>query len=180
MKPIKRKYSIGLPSTFKQLFDNYLIHNNCSEFFEIGNYWSRVDLLLKSGGTTILVEVKSRDESMTKWFNDAAMIQRDKYDKLCSLAFDFNSPAMYVVEFKEAFFIYTINQDCKSHSWESKDCPVESFDNKQEARYIKKEVTYLKYADAIVVSKKDWRRKSVEELNNYLKIKREEYYGPIK
>lgn len=185
-KPIAKKhFAITEPTGFKAIYDNYLKHNGCTGLIEIQNFFSRIDALVNSGSSTItgtvprtcIVEYKNRFESITKWWNESVILEKMKYDEMVNLSFKLGAaPALYVMEHNECVLIYDLRQDSQYYLWYTKMCPVENGSRSQV--YIPKEVTFLPYSTAdFIISKKDWKRKTKEDLTYYLAFMKEKYYG---
>jgi hypothetical protein len=178
MKTIAKKhFELPAPIGLDRVYQNYLSKNKCWDYHRIRATYSRIDGIVNSASTTTIIEYKERTQPMFFYWNESAILERSKYDALANLAFSLNAQILYIMEFQESVLIYNLNQDYLAYQWESKDCPIESGENSKV--FIQKAVTYLPFYTAdFIVSKKDWQRKSKEQLTYYLsEIKRRNEEG---
>jgi hypothetical protein len=167
-QPITKKNYRLEPTALDRIYKLFLEPNNCNSLHIVRAPYSRVDAIMNSGGTSVVIEYKERNQPMTYYWNESAILERSKYDAIVNIAVGLNAHAFYLMEFNDAVLIYVLNQDNKAYQWEMKNCPVENGNNRNV--YTDKEVTYLPFNSAdFIVSKKDWKRKTKEDLAYYLK-----------
>jgi hypothetical protein len=152
------------------IYERFFKHNGCTSLLTILNKFSRIDGVLQSGDTTIVLEYKHRTGSVSDF--QSCILEKKKW--LClrdtSILFG-NAPAFYVVEYDELILIYQIDF-AKPIKAEQLPAPASTVGDKST---VTKYVFFLKYEDAdIVISKKTWEKATRDQLMRYLEMKRNE------
>lgn len=174
LNPKTLVYDKGYDHNLQMIYERFFKHNDCRLFYQLSNFHSEFDALLTSGYTTgdnegesisIPIEYKKRTMSVVQF--DSVMLERPKYDSLLNAKKLMSCPAaFYIMEFTEVILVFDVERN-PDLVWKSE---VHLKDNSEIKEYKIKEVTYLPYSSAcIVISKKDWQRKSIEDLNHYIK-----------
>lgn len=153
----------------EKIFNSFFANKDCKNLYPLVGKYSRIDYLMVSADTQIVLEYKNRFNTVYDYHS--IIVQRDKFENLVHACKLLNARGLYIMEYLDCILIFELkNPD--NYKWEQRDMPFEHKGN-----MIKKYVAYLPYEDAAyIIGKKDGILKEAtkEQFYQYLKIKREE------
>lgn len=152
------------------IYHNYFHQNNCKQLFNILNKHSRIDGVLTSGSSNIIIEYKRRYCTSYEYYT--AIIERKKHKALIECKVLFDAPAaFYICEYSDGIICIWLIDSNTHVNWENQICQKEDGSSDKE----EKETGYLLFDDAdIIISKKTWNRIPFPVLQDYFRSKRNE------
>lgn len=159
----------------QRIIEVYFKPQSVSEFKKFNGWYSIPDGLVVSGASDVLYELKSRPESITTY--GTTMLEKSKHDGMIEVIKNLNAHHKYffLVEWKECVLVFVIHKD-QELKWELMPCQ----ESNGSSTKVLKPVTLLPHDQAIaVITKKNdqWSVKTIDELMNYIKVVRKQYYG---
>jgi len=148
------------------LYVQYFSKNDCSSLLNLLNRFSVADGILQSGGTSVILEYKSRELSVSQY--DTTLLEKLKYDKMKEASKLFDAPALYIVEFDECVLVYQLDFK-QEQEVDYLDAPA----TRGSGYAIKKAVYHLPILTAdIIISKKTYERATSNQLKRFIEGKR--------
>lgn len=147
-----------------QLYQYWLKDNNGRQLLTILSKFSRVDAVLQSGDTTVLIEYKKRSCSIAK-YRDGFILEREKFESMRKASELFESPAIYITDYTDATVIHQI-KDEYNYIWSKQLLPSDQHKNIM----VEKEVTIIPFEQAdFIIGKKTWERAPIWKLYKYFR-----------
>jgi hypothetical protein len=149
------------------IHQQYFKLNNCTDLMLIRNQMSKIDAIIISADTNILIEYKRRGSILEY---DSMMIDRSKITSMQNLSVELDSPAFLVIEYDEVILMYLIDNN-KQYKFDVMPCPSTSHFNNNDT--VLKESIFFNFGDAeYIISKKTWKRGTAKQLIDYINFKK--------
>lgn len=160
----------------KLIYEKYFQLHNCTTLFSFLKKYSRIDFLLTSGDTNILIEYKNRDISVTDYFT--SVLEVSKYEAIVNGMQLFDCNGAYMVEFRECICVWFITDKTKEEKRDQIPMPVSDGSKILEL----KDIIHMQFKNAdLVITKKDnsYKSVSVDLLMKLFEKKQIEMYGKL-
>jgi len=163
-------YEKPQPKGLDLIYEQFFKKNECSQLIHFDKKYSRIDAIIQSASTAVIIEYKNRGLTSIADFY-TGIIENQKFQSLkeCSQLLG-NCPAWFICDYSDAVCCWQLDF---TKDYRADHLPAQVSDGS--STKVLKPIYYLEYSEAaIVVGKKTWQRADVNQLNKYLELKRNE------